>query len=104
MKKFFLSLLLLSVFPAFAVEWDMGKVSIVMPKKEHPDHQLIKDELEFHLKYVSGTREPGDEFKMFIGTIPKGAPKAKKGDTFCVIEKNNIYFYGFRAARQCHQR
>ena len=94
MKKFFLSLLLLSAFPAFAVEWDMGKVSIVMPKKEHPDHQLIKDELEFHLKYVSGSREPGNEFKMFIGTIPKGAPKAKKGDTFCVIEKNNIYFYG----------
>ena len=94
MKKFLLLTLFVSVISAYAAEWDMSKVTIVMPKKEHANHALAKSELEFHLKHVAGTLASGNEFKMYIGKTPKGAPKAKKGDAYCVIDKNNIYFYG----------
>jgi len=71
MKRVFLLLAAVLLFPAFAADWDMGKVTVVMPKKAHPKYQLVKAELEFHLKHVAGTYAPGNEFKMFIGQAPK---------------------------------
>ena len=100
MKRVFLLLAAVLLFPAFAADWDMGKVTVVMPKKAHPKYQLVKEELEFHLKHVAGTYAPGNEFKMFIGQAPKGAPKAKKGDAWCVIDGKNIYFYGDEGSKR----
>ena len=100
MKKSIVFLAVLASFAAHAVEWDMSKVSVVMPKKVHPNHELVREELEFHLKHVAGTLAPGRDFQMFVGVTPKGAPKAKKGDAYCVIEKNRIYFYGDEGSKK----
>ena len=100
MKKLFLLFTLAAVYTVSAAEWDMSKVSIVLPAKEHPNFKLTKQELEFHLKYVAGTLAPGKDFKMHIGTRPKAAPKAQKGDAFCYIDKNDIYFYGDEGSKK----
>ena len=54
MKKILLMLCCCAVTAAFAVEWNMADVSIVMPKKVTPNLERAKKELEFHLNFIGG--------------------------------------------------
>ena len=94
MKKLLLLTLLFAGAMLFAAECKMGEVKIVMPKTPKKSQLLAEEELKFHLNFVAGSYKPGNEFTMYIGQAPAGAPKAKKDQGIFVIDGKNIYFYG----------
>ena len=103
MKKILLMLCCCAVTAAFAVEWNMADVSIVMPKKVTPNLERAKKELEFHLNFIGGKVVENGKYKMHIGVRPKGAPKNARFQAVCFIKGNDIYFYGDESRRRPQQ-
>ena len=105
MKKLFVVAAMSLCTAIFAVEFDLSKASIVMPKKKITlPQEIAKKELELHLNLIAKERNPGEEFKFFIGKRPKNAPKAGEYESYYVIDGKNVYFYGDDRGRLRNQR
>ena len=89
-----LTALATGAFAEETVEWNLGKVAVVAPKKPKAEMRAAVEELRYHLGLVAGSEFSDEAPFRFVFRRPKDAASLKPFESRYRIDGRTVWFWG----------